>query len=73
LPAAASTVAGPKCPASARAALLSRSIDMWKRWMPAARARSLSASMSAVPTPRSCQPSTTSIATSAASNSSRRT
>ena len=41
--------------------------------MPAARARSLSAAMSAVPTPQCCQSSTTSMATSAASKSSRRT
>jgi hypothetical protein len=77
LPAAAITVAGrlggPNFPASARAAALSRSIDMWKWRMPAARAGSVSAIMSAVPTPWRCQPSTTSIATSATSNSSSRT
>jgi hypothetical protein len=68
LPAAATTVAGPKwdC-ASARAATFSRSIDMSKRRMPANRARSVSAVSSALPTPPCCQLSTTAIATSAAS------
>jgi hypothetical protein len=52
---------------------LSRSIATRKVRMPAARARSVSAAISALPTPRRCQPSTTSIATSATSNSSSRT
>ena len=49
----------------ARAARLLRSIDIWKRGCRRARARAVSAASSAVPTPRRCQPSTTSIATSA--------
>ncbi|HUB04224.1 MAG TPA: hypothetical protein VMA76_04090 [Solirubrobacteraceae bacterium] len=44
-----------------------------KWWIPARIARSRSAYISAVPTPRRCQPSTISIANSAVSNSSRRT
>jgi hypothetical protein len=76
LPAAiivAGAVGGPSFRASPRAATLSRSIEIWKRRMPARVARAVSARIRAVPTPRCCQPSTTSIATSAASNSSRRT
>jgi len=45
---------------------------MWKRRIPAERARSLSAARSAMPTPWCCQRSTTSIATSAVSKSSSR-
>jgi len=77
LPAAASTVAGwlggTNFRANARAPLLSRSIVIVTRRMPARMARSYSALISAVPTPRRCQPSTTSTATSATSNSSSRT
>jgi hypothetical protein len=77
LPAAAITVAGwvagPSFLASARAPTLSRSIDMWKWLMPARTARPVSAVMSAAPTPWRCQPSTTSLATSATSNCSSRT
>jgi hypothetical protein len=81
LPAADITVAGglggraggPNFRASARAARFSRSIDTWKRRIPARTARSVSAASSAVPTPWRCQSSTTAIATSAWSNSARRT
>ena len=46
---------------------------MWKRRMPALAAHCVSLAIRAVPTPQCCHPSTTSTATSAASNSSRRT